>query len=99
MLWLEHTQGDFETAFARLLAAKRDQAQDVDQQVRAILAEVRRDGDQALFKLTQRFDRFTLSAANLAVGGQEIEAAKRQVSPDTYAALRFAADRIAAFHA
>ena len=56
MLWLEHTQSDFETAFARLLDAKRDQAQDVDQQVRAIIADVRRHGDQALFTLTARFD-------------------------------------------
>ena len=99
MLWLEHTQSDFEAAFARLLAAKRDQAQDVEQQVRAIVAEVRRYGDEALFKLTARFDRFNLNIENLRVTAGEIETAKRQVSPDAYAALRFAADRIAAFHA
>src|SRR4029079_18687021 len=87
-----------ETAFERLLGAKRDLAQDVDQQVRAIVAEVRRHGDQALFTLTARFDRFNLSIENLRVEAKEIAAATTAVSPEALAALRFAADRIDAFH-
>ena len=98
-LWLDNTQDDFETAFARLLDAKRDQAQDVDQIVRSVVADVRRQGDFALFALTQRFDHFNLSIDNLKVGAAEIAAAKGAVSTEALAALRFAAERIEVFHA
>ena len=99
MLWLDQTQSDFEAAFARLLNAKRDQADDVDQIVRAIIADVRRQGDHALFALTQRHDHFTLSIDNVRVSADEIDAARKAVSADAFAALKFAADRIEAFHA
>jgi len=97
-LWLDHTQSDFEAAFTRLLNAKRDQGQDVDQIVRSIIADVRRQGDQALFALTKRFDRFELNVDNLRVGAAEIAAAKDAVPKDAHEALRFAAARIEAFH-
>jgi histidinol dehydrogenase len=98
-LWLDHTQSDFEAAFARLLNAKRDSAQDVDQIVRSIVSDVRAQGDRALFALTKRFDHFDLTGDNLRVGAAEIAAAKNAVSADALAALRFAAERIEAFHA
>ncbi len=99
MLWLDQTQSDFEAAFTRLLNAKRDQADDVDQIVRSIIADVRRQGDYALFALTQRFDHFNLSLDNMRVGAGEIAAAHKAVSAEAFAALKFAADRIEAFHA
>jgi histidinol dehydrogenase len=99
MLWLEQTQSDFEAAFARLLNAKRDSADDVDQIVRSIIADMRRQGDQALFALTKRFDNFTLSIDNVRVDAHEIAAAHKAVSPEALAALKFAAQRIEAFHA
>ncbi len=98
-LWLDHTQSDFEAAFARVLNAKRDSAQDVDQIVRSIVSDVRAQGDRALFALTKRFDHFDLTSDNLRVGAAEIAAAKNAVSADALAALRFAAGRIEAFHA
>jgi histidinol dehydrogenase len=98
MLWLEHTQSDFDAAFARLLVAKRDLADDVEQQVRAIVDDVRRNGDRALFSLTARFDHFALTGETLRVGEKEIGAAVRTVSSEALGALRFAAQRIEAFH-
>ena len=44
----------FEGAFAAFLAAKRETSQDVDDAVRAIIADVRARGDTALTELTQR---------------------------------------------
>jgi len=99
MHWLEHTQSDFEAAFARLLSLKRDQAEDVDQIVRTIVTDVRRQGDQALFALTKRFDHFTLNARNLRVDEYDIDAARKAVPSEALTALKFAADRIEAFHA
>lgn len=99
MHWLEHTQSDFEAAFARLLSLKRDQAEDVDQIVRTIVADVRRQGDQALFALTKRFDHFDLNARTLRVDELDIDAARKAVPREQLDALKFAADRITAFHA
>lgn len=88
----------FETAFRRLLAAKREEAADVDATVAAILAEVRTRGDAALIELTRRFDRLDLSPATLAFTEAEIDAEVARVSPEDRAALDLAAERIRAYH-
>jgi histidinol dehydrogenase len=89
---------NFAAAFAALVAAKRELEADVDAAVAAILDEVKRRGDDAVIALTQRFDRVALTPATLRVTPAEIEAARAACSPDTVAALRLAADRIAAYH-
>ena len=47
---------------------------------------------------TARFDRLELDADTLEVAPQEIERALERVSPESYAALELAAERIAAYH-
>ncbi len=49
----------------------RETTESVDQVVAAIIAEVRREGDAALLRYTERFDRVTLTADRLriAAGG------------------------------
>jgi histidinol dehydrogenase len=88
----------FETAFRRLLGAKREEAADVDATVAAILADVRARGDTALIDLTRRFDRLDLSPATLAFTEAEIDAEVARVSPEDRAALDLAAERIRAYH-
>lgn len=88
----------FETAFAALLAAKREEAQDVDDTVAAIIADVRARGDAAVIELTRRFDRLELTPATLAFSEAEIDAAVAQVSPEDRAALELAAARIRDYH-
>jgi len=66
-LHLTTTDPDFENAFAVFLAAKREASEDVDQAVRAIIAQVRKDGDKALVELTRRFDRLDLAATGIRV--------------------------------
>ncbi|MBI2153722.1 MAG: histidinol dehydrogenase [Candidatus Rokubacteria bacterium] len=76
--------------------------QDVDPQihgrVESILAAVRERGDAALLEFTERFDGVRLSASELAVTAREREAAERAVGAATVGALRYAAERIEAFH-
>ncbi len=43
--------------------------------VNGILEDVRKDGDRALFDYTLKFDRFPLSADNIKVTREEIDAA------------------------
>lgn len=90
---------DFEAAFTQLLSMKREEAEDVDQAVAAIIADVRARGDAALIDLTARFDRMEVSAEGLAFSEAEIDAEIAKVSPEDRAALELAADRIRAYHA
>jgi histidinol dehydrogenase len=70
----------------------------VDDSVRRILAEVRREGDRALIRLTRRFDRVSLNRSTIRVGGADLQAARASLDPPQSAALELAARRIAAFH-
>ncbi len=96
---LDQRAHGFAAAFERLVAGKRDQAADVSEQVRAILARVAAEGDAALLELTARFDRLQLSAEALRVSEAEVERAAAACRQEVRAALQFAAERITAFHA
>ena len=88
----------FEAAFKTLLGQKREEAEDVDQAVAAIIADVRARGDQAVIDLTARFDRLALAPETLAFTPDEIDAEIARVNPEDRAALHLAADRIRAYH-
>jgi histidinol dehydrogenase len=89
---------DFDSVFAAFLASKREVSQDVDRAVRAIIAQVRRDGDKAVIELTQRFDRLDLAARGLRVSAAEIATAVKECDHETMAALELARERIEAYH-
>lgn len=96
--FLSSHDADFETRFMALLGMKREEAEDVDQAVAAIIADVRARGDKAVIELTSRFDRLTLTPETMAFTADEIDAACASVSPEDRAALELAADRIRAYH-
>lgn len=98
-VFLTTADAGFEAAFQTLLGQKREEAEDVDQTVAAIIADVRARGDAAVIELTQRFDRLGLTPETLAFSVSEIEAEIAKVSPEDRAALELAADRIRAYHA
>ena len=98
-VFLDHADADFQARFTALLGMKREEAEDVDLAVAAIIADVRARGDQALIDLTARFDRLTLTPQTLAFTADEINAECAKVSPEDRAALELAADRIHAYHA
>jgi histidinol dehydrogenase len=96
--FLSTQDADFEARFAALLGMKREEAEDVDQAVAGIIADVRARGDRAVLELTARFDRLELTADRLAFSEAEIEAEIAKVSPEDRAALELAAGRIRAYH-
>lgn len=96
--FLDTTSPDFETAFAALLSAKREDSPDVDTVVAEIIADVRARGDDAVIELTARFDRLELSPETLRFTSEEIEQAAAQVSDKERTALALAAERIRAYH-
>jgi histidinol dehydrogenase len=97
--FLTTTDADFEARFIALLGMKREEAEDVDQAVAAIIADVRARGDAAVIELTAKFDRLDLTPATLAFSAEEIAAECAKVSPEDRAALELAAERIRAYHA
>ena len=56
----------FEEAFTALLGQARETTETVDQAVAAIIAEVRAEGDTALLRYTERFDRLALTRGQAA---------------------------------
>ncbi|WP_146347892.1 histidinol dehydrogenase [Falsiphaeobacter marinintestinus] len=96
--FLDTRSADFEDRFTALLSAKREDSPDVDDVVAEIIAEVQRRGDAAVLELTEKFDRMTLTADQLAISSDEISAAIKTVPDAERAALELAADRIRAYH-
>ena len=96
--FLDSRQPDFETAFAALLGAKREDSPDVDAVVADIIADVRTRGDAAVIELTERFDHIALTPQTLRFSAEEIAQAVDEVPAPERAALELAAARIRAYH-
>jgi histidinol dehydrogenase len=88
----------FEAVFRRLLDAKRETATDVDETVDAIIDDVARRGNAALFEYTRRFDEVDLENCGLRLSRREIAEGAARAPAETVAALRLAAERIDSFH-
>ncbi|MCG0239122.1 MAG: histidinol dehydrogenase [Firmicutes bacterium] len=71
---------------------------EIEAQVRAILAEVRRRGDEALYDFTARFDGVDLRPVGLEVTPEEWAEGEARVEPELRRALEAAARNIAEFH-
>ena len=95
---LNYSDGGFEDAFRALLGAKREVAQDVNDTVRDILADVAARGDTALLEYTARLDRTVLQESGLAFSAAEMDAALNACPRKELEALELAAARIEAFH-
>ncbi len=81
MIRLATTDPGFAAAFAALLDQSRETTESVDRVVSAIIADVRREGDAALLRYTERFDRVTLTADRLRIAADEIDAAVAGIPP------------------
>jgi histidinol dehydrogenase len=95
---LDSRSADFAARFAAFLATKREVSEDVDQAVRAIIADVRSNGDRALIELSRKFDRIDLDQVGLRVSAAELDAATAACDKRALDALGLARDRIEAYH-
>ncbi len=97
-VFLNADDPDFETAFATLLGAKREDSPDVQNVVAEIISEVRAGGDKAVLRLTEKFDRLALTADQMRFSKDQIAQCCAEVSREERAALELAAERIRAYH-
>jgi histidinol dehydrogenase len=95
---LDARAADFAGKFRACLDTKREASADVEQAVRAIIADVAARGDAALIELTQKFDRVDLDKIGLRVTQAELDAASALCAPAALDALKLARDRIEAYH-
>jgi histidinol dehydrogenase len=82
-----------------LLADRQNGGGDVEKTVAAIIAAVRRRGDEAVLRYTARFDGVKLAVRDLIVPKSEIDHAFRTIPTATRNALQQAHRRIVRFHA
>ena len=76
--FLSTDDADFERRFAALLGQKREEAEDVDQAVAVIIADVRARGDAAVLELTARFERLELAHDHGADGSRGCDVAQQR---------------------
>lgn len=89
----------FDTALNQLLAWESVSDGNLQQTVADIIHQVRTEGDAALCRLSDQFDRFPVdSMAQLSLGAVEIAAAFERLPAEQKAALRFSAERVTAYH-
>jgi histidinol dehydrogenase len=96
---LSTTQSDFATQLNTLLAFEETADDRLEATVAAILADVKRRGDEALLEYTQRFDRLTVKvAAEFELPQAELRAAFETLPDAQRTALEQAAKRVTAYH-
>lgn len=66
--------------------------------VKQIVSDIKKEGDTALLRYTERFDGMKLRAADLRVTQDELKAAYEKVEPSFVEAIAAAAANIRAFH-
>lgn len=89
----------FASAFDALVNARREADAGVADDVRAIIARVREEGDGAIANLTRRFDGHDLDMSGWTIDLADCRAAYDALAGELRAAIDLAAGRIRAYHA
>jgi histidinol dehydrogenase len=89
---------DKKKLFACLESRKILDSSEIAGPVRQIVTQVRQEGDRALLKFTERFDKVKLKAQQLRVRPQELSAAAKKADPALVRDLEKAIFNIYAYH-
>jgi histidinol dehydrogenase len=92
------TDRAFLPTLKKIATRARSQGAAVEKPVKTILQAVARSGDRAVLRFTKQFDKVSLKPDQLKVTSEEIKEAYFHIRKDEGDALRFAAQRITAFH-
>ncbi|MBI5919103.1 MAG: histidinol dehydrogenase [Nitrosomonadales bacterium] len=96
---LSTQQADFDAALNKLLAFEETADEKLEATVAAILADVKKRGDEAVLEYTRRFDRLDAADAGaLELPLSELKAAFEGLPTAQRAALEQAAQRVTAYH-
>src|SRR5437867_4097600 len=95
MLTVVDLRGYHDDPLARVPRARRS-LDDVRASVREVVADVREHGDEALIRLTKRFDGVAVDS--LRIAPEEIDKAGEMCAPDLRVSIEIAAERIRTYH-
>jgi histidinol dehydrogenase len=95
---LDAASVDFDQQLKHLLAWDETDDLDIQQRVLAIIADVRKNGDQAVIEYTNRFDHRNITqSGELELSKEALKSAWEQLPTEQAQALQTAADRIRAY--
>jgi histidinol dehydrogenase len=86
------------TELDKFLARGKSDISSIVSAVKAIIADVKEEGDKALIEYTEKFDNVRLDASRIKVSKKEIEQAYKRLDQKQIDALKKAAKNIACFH-
>ncbi|MGH7872736.1 MAG: histidinol dehydrogenase [Candidatus Binatia bacterium] len=95
---IKTSDAGFKPLLKKILGRRGNREGEVERRVTEIVGAVREQGDRALLKYTEMFDRVRLTPATIEVQPADVERALAKVPRKDLATLRFAAKRIAMFH-
>ncbi len=98
MKFLESTSPGFEKELVHFQQRSGEVPEETVKTVENIIGRVRKEGDNALFELTQKYDQISLNTKTIEVPLTEIERSESKVEPQALASLRASATKIKAFH-
>jgi histidinol dehydrogenase len=87
-----------EAELDRLLDRGKSELSSIVSTVKTVIADVKEEGDKALLRYTEKFDKIRLGASKLRVSENEIKEAYKRLDQKQVTALRKAAENIAIFH-
>lgn len=95
---VELTESTRKNVLNDLLKRSPNNYSEYEETVNEILANVKENGDKALFAYTLKFDKFQLTPENIRVTEEEIREAYTQMDPQLVEVIRKSAANIRAFH-
>ena len=96
---LNNRDADFDKSLSELLHRDTSEQRNIDDQVDAIIKQVKGSGDQALQQLTEKFDGYAVATAeDLEVPQKKLEQAAANIDKDKFSALTLAAERVQIYH-
>ncbi|MGH1371435.1 MAG: histidinol dehydrogenase [Cellvibrionaceae bacterium] len=96
---LDANASDFEQQLQQLLAWESVSDHSVAQTVATILADVKHEGDDALLRYTNQFDRLNAeSVTQLVISRERLHESLARISDEQRQALQLAADRVRSYH-
>ncbi|MCI6537515.1 histidinol dehydrogenase [uncultured Eubacterium sp.] len=98
MRTLKLTKETIQNILTDLLKRSPNNYTQYESSVNEIIANVRSNGDQAVFDYTQKFDGATVTAENIEVTEAEIAEAYEQVDPKLLEVIRKAKENIRVYH-
>lgn len=95
---VELTESTRKNVLNDLLKRSPNNYSEYEETVNEILANMKENGDKALFAYTLKFDKFQLTPENIRVTEEEIQEAYAQMDPQLVEVIRKSAANIRAFH-